>query len=82
MKEDFYASDVILSREAGSDQKINKKHEEGCLTENPEGLDESVFFRPFFFQWLISPDRALQIPSAVQFGDREDLRVSYRKSWQ
>lgn len=50
MKKDFYASDVILSRKAGSEQKIDKEDEEGCLSENPKDLDKSVFLRPFFFQ--------------------------------
>lgn len=66
MKKDFYASDVILSWKAGSEQKIDKEDEEGCLTENPEGLDKPVFLRPFFFQWLTSPGWALQILSGEQ----------------
>lgn len=51
MEKDFHTSDVISAGEASPEQQIKKDDEENNLTKNPKGLDEPVFFRPFFFQF-------------------------------
>ena len=55
MEKNLYPTDVVFTREVCSEQQIEKEDEEDCLDENPEGLDDPVLFRPFFFQFLISP---------------------------
>jgi hypothetical protein len=51
MKENLHPPDVIFPCEMSYEKEIQKEEEEECLDENTEGLDKSVFFRPFFFQF-------------------------------
>ncbi len=63
-------------------QKIEKEDKEDCLAEDPECLDNSVFFRAFFFQLLTSRGKFLRVLFDGLFGGKAALEALYQKKWR
>ena len=50
MEKNLYSTDIISSRETGTQQEIKEEAEKEQLADYPQDLDQAVFFRSFFFQ--------------------------------
>ncbi len=75
MKKNLYSTDIISSRETGAQQEIKEEAEKEQLADYPQDLDQSVFFRAFFFQSLFSPGSLFLVPFHWQAAESAFLQV-------
>lgn len=54
MKKYFHMADIVSVWETGPEEQFKEQKKKRELAEDPQGLNDSIFLRSFFFQFLIS----------------------------